>query len=130
MRALTIHIRSEHNEWAENYIEGERGSFPVGEPDLSVWAYNLVTRFNAGARPGETLRYVTKIEESEYTGPVKREHTWEKTNLITIVRGKQMYDTARCTVCGITAKRFGVGGYTRDPKFKDDKFEICSGPKE
>lgn len=131
MRALTIHVRSENgNEWTEEYREGERSSFPVGEPDLNVWSHNLVTRFNAGVRPGESPRYVTKIDVTEYEGVIQRAHMWEKTNLVTIMRGSRSYDTARCSACGITAKRFGIGEHTRDPRYKSDKYEVCSGRKE
>ena len=125
MRELTVHIRSEYHEWAEVYREGERGSFPVGEPDLDAWAQELVTRFNAGLRPGEMPRHVVKTEVADLVGDVKIEHQWEKTNLVTIVKGQRMYDTARCAVCGITAKRYGVGGYERDPKFRSAKYEWC-----
>jgi hypothetical protein len=127
MRKLIIHIRSEHNEWTETYREGERASFSVGEPDLEVWAQELVTRFNKGLKLGESPRHVTKIEVSEFKGEVKREHQWTKTNLVTIERAMQFYDTARCDVCGITAKRYGVGDTVRDPKWSAKKYAFCGG---
>jgi hypothetical protein len=128
MRELTIRIRNERGEWDETYREGERASFPVGEPDLSVWAYTLVTRYNAGCRPGEARRYVVGIEVREIPDVmVKREHRWTKTNLVTIMHGSRSYDTARCEVCGVTAKRFGVGEHVRDSKYGAKRYETCPG---
>jgi succinate dehydrogenase/fumarate reductase flavoprotein subunit len=126
-RQLVITVRSEHHEWTETYREGERGSFTSADTNLEMWAQRLLEAFNTSLRENETSRHVVKIEESEIPdAEVTKEHQWVKTNLVTIVRGSKMYDTARCSVCGITAKRYGLGGYTRDPKFAAERYEECS----
>ena len=81
------------------------------------FGYMLIQNFNRTLKPYESAREYVGVEEapeSEATVP----HEWHKTNLVTIIKGQQAYDTAICLRCNITAKRFGLGGYTIDPKFK------------
>ena len=57
-----------------------------------------------------------------------RLHKWEKTNLVTLKKGRLFYDTHKCTECGITAKRFGVNDSLDNDKENDylrEKF--CTG---
>ena len=112
--------------WVETYTEGAASyGFPVGHTDPAAWAHTLVQRYNDSLRPGERRRMVisTSITEVPVGEKIVFAHAWEKTNLVTIIKGGRSYDTARCTVCGATSKRFGVGGYTLDPRYK--KFESC-----
>jgi hypothetical protein len=55
----------------------------------------------------------------------RREHEWEKTNLVTISKRGEMYDTAKCKNCPVTAKRHGIGGPVRDRKYSAEKWERC-----
>lgn len=86
---------------------------------------DTLERFNNTLRPGEQAR--------EYGGFIKiidkrREHVWEKSNLVTIEKRGQMYDTYRCTNCSVTAKRYGIGGpISIDRKYKAKKWERCNG---
>ena len=60
-----------------------------------------------------------------------RLHKWEKTNLVTLKKGRLNFDTHKCTKCGITAKRFGVNDSLDNDKENDylrEKF--CMGPNK
>lgn len=85
----------------------------------------MIDNFNKTLRQGERTRELVGVEVlDEPTGLGK--HEWSKTNLVTVVRGSQMYDKMRCDNCGITGKRFGLGGVTRDSKYKAKKYEKCN----
>jgi site-specific recombinase XerD len=48
-----------------------------------------------------------------------KEHTWQKTNLVTQEDRQGMYDSYRCTTCGLTGKRRSLaGGIIPDKKPK------------
>jgi hypothetical protein len=40
-------------------------------------------------------------------------HEFEKTNPVTIVRGRRAYDEYRCRVCGLEGKRYGFSNIIR-----------------
>jgi len=106
--------------WTEEYDKD------VADPHK--WALNTIANFNASLRSGERPRTVVDViilgESENY------EHTWEKSNLVTIVKGGRMYDTARCTRCGVTGKRYSLSGtVTLDPKFKAAKYAQCISEK-
>lgn len=88
------------------------------------YVLSVLRGFNATLRSGERAREyggISKILDN------RREHVWEKTNLVTISKRGQMYDTAKCKNCPVTAKRHGLSDYhVRDPKFKAKKWERCS----
>jgi hypothetical protein len=95
--------------------------------DPQAWAKDTIDKFNAGLRPGEKPRVLVDVI---VTGESQQlDHTWEKTNLVTIAKGNQLYDTCQCTVCGITGKRFGLGSPARDPKYKAAKYAYCKVKK-
>ena len=53
-------------------------------------------------------------------------HDWQKSNLVTIVKGHALYDQYQCTKCGITARRLGVRWPpVRDAKYKAKVYENC-----
>ena len=93
----------------------------VETSDPRGWAEQTIGNFNKYLRPQELRRELLGIE---IVGKSEA-HAWDKTNLSTIIDRGRMYDTARFTKCGITAKRFGLGGYTRDPMYKAKKYEKC-----
>jgi hypothetical protein len=130
-RKITIEAHDSAGKFTEVYNEGEHGSFPIGHPDPARWARELLARFNGSLRPGERKRFMdsVKVEDMGKVDP-RISHDWTKTNLVTIMRGNQSYDTARCRVCGITAKRFGVGGYTRDREYRAKMYETCNGAQK
>lgn len=113
----------------------------VGAPDDSAWsepyqkrcrnveeeARKILDYFNSTLHPKETAREIVRVEED--VGDAALKHNWVKTNLVTLPgkRGGMSYDTARCTDCGATSKRYGIGGdYTLDKKFK--QLLSCPGP--
>lgn len=110
----------------ERDVEGERGSFDRKE-DAIAWARAVVANFNATLRPGESARTIVSVFEGSTLAEPKTEHTWMKTNLTTLERNGRVFDTARCSVCGITSKRFGLGSHTRDADFKAHGFATCAG---
>ncbi len=95
-------------------------------PDLGhaeTWAKSTVAMFNKTLRPGELARELVSVEELP-DEPVA--HGWQKTNLVTVQRGSSMYDTYRCTQCGITGKRYGLSGEVkRDSIFKSPGYADC-----
>lgn len=86
--------------WSEEYNK------VVDDPQ--VWAEQTIKEFNASLHLGEQPRELLRVE----VGPNDAElrHEWEKTNLVTIVVGRDNYDTYRCLLCGATGKRHGIGG--------------------
>ncbi len=84
---------------------------------VDFWSRSIVKWFNEGETNPKAIprQYVgSRLIDDVATGP---QHDWEKTNLVTIMAGGP-HDTAKCRVCGITAKRYGIGErYTLDPKY-------------
>jgi len=98
-------------------------TFEVNCDDPKQYVRDLLEDFNATLRPGERPRTyggILKIIDN------RREHEWEKTNLVTIAKKGQMYDTAKCKNCPATSKRFGISGtHVRDKKYRAKKWERC-----
>lgn len=93
-------------------------------PDPEKWAKETLNKFNATLHAGELARIFVGIQILERN--TRPDHNWEKTNLVTIISKGKSYDAAKCKVCGITSKRFGIGGgYVRDPKFADSLYSRC-----
>ena len=102
--------------WWEDYEK------PVA--DVESWGRELVEEFNATCRPNERRRVFLAAEELK---EAPREHTWEKVNLVTVIRGDQCYDVMKCFRCGVTGKRHGLGqhGVTIDSAFRGVRFLRC-----
>jgi hypothetical protein len=110
----------------------------IGDPDSKAWAedYNKLVddpiewcretleHFNSTRSLGELPRVFVRVEIKDNNVPLR--HEWHKTNLVTIMRRKDNYDTYCCLVCGITAKRHGVGG-DFIPDRKKDFGKPCKG---
>lgn len=79
---------------------------------------SILNRFNASLKKGEHPRSIIgRARILDKTN--RRKHVWEKTNLVTIEKSGSMYDTCRCSNCGITGKRSTLGGSpVIDKKYK------------
>lgn len=92
--------------------------------EAEAWGKETINRFNETLHPGEAPRKYVGVEK---VSDLTFKHDWEKTNLMTISDRTGMYDTYRCAACGITAKRYGIGGSIhRDRKFKAEKYSLCA----
>lgn len=57
------------------------------------------------------------------------DHTWHKTNLVTVTDRLGYYDTMRCRICGVTGKRFGLTNIKIDSQFRAKKYRTCHAPE-
>jgi hypothetical protein len=115
------HAENENCFWWENHNKDE-----VTDPEK--YGKEIIEYFNSTLYPHEKPRKYLGFELINDSIFVKKNHNWYKTNLITIISGKLCYDTYRCLKCGITGKRFGLNDIVkRDPKYKAEKYENCSG---
>lgn len=130
MKKAILYCHDKLAKFTETYVEGERASFPIGTTDIDAWAAKLIANFNATLRPGEHKRTLDRIEVSDVDErSVRLSHDWHKTNAVTISDKHGIYDAMRCDQCGITGKRFGLEGVTRDKAFKAEAFDTCNGAK-
>ena len=69
----------------------------------------VIANFNRTLRPGEVPRVVVRVEEG---GEGRLRHRWRKTNLVTVMGGRRggSWDEYRCEDCGVTGKRYTLGG--------------------
>lgn len=89
------------------------------------WAERTIENFNATLHHGESPRELVGVQVLNETDKPNK-HKWVKTNLMTIVRGSNFYDTMKCEICNITGKRHGLGSeIKRDSKYKAKKYEKC-----
>lgn len=113
---VTVKGKEDRSLWTEEYT--------VDCDDPRAYAEGLCTRFNATKHPHEAERIIRSVRHDRLARYA--EHVWCKTNLMTISKGGQMYDTAECQVCHITGKRFGLSSTViRDKKFSAPKWVKC-----
>jgi len=90
--------------------------------DPYEWAKRTIKRFNDTCVEGEKSRRllcIRVLDEESFA-----EHTWEKTNLFTIM--PECYDTCKCKICGITGRRYGLSGsVVFDKKYKAKVYNRC-----
>lgn len=131
MRTAYLTIRNEHEEqtWDEIYRENDgtvRG-LTSSIIDVERWARDVIAYWNSTLRPQDSARVLVavRVEETADVEPVKLEHDWHKTNLVTVESRGQYFDRMECTRCGITGKRYGFSYIKRDAAFKAKKYERC-----
>jgi len=116
-----------------NAGEADQGSWweefdKPGEDAHEAGYHAVYVSWNMNLRPGDKLRDILAIEvlDSEL-GDALVDHQWRKSNLVTIRGGPYgSYDKYTCEVCGITAKRYGIGGQlVRDTKYLYKNFRYC-----
>jgi hypothetical protein len=127
-----IKVRDERGkEWWEDYDKSDVHDLQSAESK----GRELVQYFNDTLRPYEVPRSflfaeLTSNGDAGVLNSAHESHEWDKTNLVTVLERGRMYDTAVCTKCGITAKRFGVGDHYRDPQYKAKAFQHCDTARE
>ena len=52
-------------------------------------------------------------------------HTWGKSNLVTITTGKKPYDAIYCEKCGIKGKRYNLAEAVISGRYNKDKVASC-----
>lgn len=115
-------------EWKENYIVDDL-------VDATNYGQKLIKDYNntLNKNKGEIAREFIRAEEcgSVLSDEIKLPHEWGKTNLITIIDSRGIYDKVQCKHCGVTGKRYGIGGrIIIDAKYKANKYIYCNRKKE
>lgn len=112
-------------------FSGEPWDEDYDKPDIHTideayhYARRTVAGFNSTLRPYEKARTLIGVRPADGIGN-HSPHTWEKVSLVTESNRKKYYDRMRCTVCGITGKRFNFTEVTRDSEFKAKGFGNCA----
>jgi len=100
-----------------NYKDAKPGELHWWEESwLDCSPKEMVQEFNTTLHPGERAR---KLIDYEILEGENKPHSWKKTNLVTQIKNGLQFDSYRCDICGVTGKRYGLGGYiTLDTKYK------------
>ena len=118
-------IKTKVKQVETGYIMNEEHNINNGE-DMNAFAKNLIDNFNNTLRPNESPRELLSVELVEQLTVVLNDHSWEKQNSFTIIRGGSIYDIMKCQICGVTGKRHGIGnGIKRDTKFNGKCYNKC-----
>ena len=121
-KVIVNYANSENStsEWLENFDKEEIETSEQAEN----WAKETIIEFNNTLRPLERARVFVGVE---MIGESDIPHKWEKMNLITLIdRNDRMYDSYQCLACGITSKRYGLGGgFIRDVRYRVEKYRFC-----
>jgi len=100
--------------------------FSDNREEAQADAEAMIASFNRTLRPSEKPRKLLLLVEAEPAPAKLPAHQWEKTNLFTKRHGSRYYDTYRCRKCGVTGKRYGLGGsVTLDSKYRAKKYQHC-----
>jgi hypothetical protein len=119
--SIIVRKQGKKETWREDYNRTD----VLNLDEAAHWGRKLIDAFNDSLRSYEEPREYVGVQESPDSVAVAP-HEWHKTNLVTIIKGHEAYDTAICLRCNITGKRFGLGGVTIDPKFKAKKYQSCN----
>jgi len=98
-------------EWQEDY---DRSC-----SDASQEALRIVELFNNTLRPHERPRTLLRVEMIDLAS--RKDHTWDKMNLVTVFTHGHYFDVLRCRVCGVTAKRYGLHNIVLDAQYRKAK---------
>lgn len=99
----------------------------TGDPEQ--WCRDIVAWFNRTLRPGELPRRLAYCEVVSEDGEVLHGHKWVKVSLATqSSTGGRSWDNMRCSICGVTGKRFSLGasGVKIDSKYRLKKYRTCN----
>lgn len=96
--------------------------------DAQKWAEELIAWFNGTVRPGESKRRLLAVEVVDSYSI--KDHTWSKTNLVTLQSPQGFYDSVKCSRCGVVARRYGMRRIVRQNPFRAKKFERCDTAME
>lgn len=108
--------------WAEPYDRPNLQTFD----DACRWARKMIEQFNFTLRPNERERELVEVKESQQKKGMMSSHAWQKTSLTTQIVHGQMFDAMRCSVCGITGKRYGLSTVMmRDAQYRSNGFASC-----
>ena len=112
-----MHCKNQRSDWWE-YFDKECC-------DPIVWATDCISRFNDTLRPGELPRELVEVDILDSANVP--EHKWEKlTAGMSIMFRGSCVDLMRCSRCGVTGKRYGLGSSVkRDSVFRAKKYEKC-----
>jgi hypothetical protein len=85
-------------------------------------AERILKRFNSSRREAEKERQLVKAwEVADADQPLK--HQWGKLSLVTEKGG---FDRMQCEICGVTGKRYSLGGNVQiDAKYKKKYEHMC-----
>lgn len=125
---LTVKMVGSDQTWEEDYNENVT--------DAEKYCHSVIQQFNDTLRPHEQPREFVSVRviadklnsAGDVVDAASIKHSWSKTNAVTIIpkRGAS-YDLVKCTTCGVTAKRMGLGHtYVRDSKFRAKKYLECN----
>lgn len=116
---MRVHNNKDGKEWDEEYNKPDA----IDQASAEAVAQKLIDYFNSTLRPYESPRTLVSVTLGD--GNASLPHEWHKTNLTTIMERGRQFDTAACSTCGITGKRYGLGDVTRDPEYKAKGYSSC-----
>jgi len=113
---------SSEETWIETYEKDVK--------DPKEWAQKTIQQFNNSLRPYEVAREIVSVNIID-SHSIK-DHDFVKKNLFTKrTRGGGTFDEMECKRCGITGKRYTLGGHVRyDKKFRPEIYKRCDTAKK
>ena len=126
---FTITGRNEGSDhtWDEPYDKPE----VTDQASAQKWAEGIIEFFNGSLRPGESPRELVGVKVQEGTEGSRKDHKWSKQNLTTQRDNRgALYDSMRCSECGITGRRYGMDLLVLDQKYRRAKVYLrCDDAK-